>query len=153
MLTAQHAIWNIWIKMKNLTLQLVIFKHSTSKIKLSTICKVQLCPTLACRLKGNNSAMTYIFVVLDLLVYVCAWNVSKATPWRTNRNKKTAKVNIIARLFTLKKKYWSRFSILNQQKQYIYIIFRLPEAFSPTLFLWIWIKTKPKMFCSLHIHF
>lgn len=95
-----------------------MLSSSISEVKLSTISKVQLCSTLACRLKGNNSAMTYIFVVLDLLVYVCAWNVSKATPWRTNRNKKTGKVNTIARLFTLKKIYWPLFPILNQQKQY-----------------------------------
>lgn len=33
-----------------------------------------------CRLKGSNSAITYIFVVLDLPVDICARNVSKATP-------------------------------------------------------------------------
>lgn len=70
----------IWIKMKNLMLKVVIFEHSTSKFKLPTIYKAQLCLTLACRLKGNNSEITYIFVVLDLLVDVCARNVSKATP-------------------------------------------------------------------------
>lgn len=58
-----------------------------SKFKLCTICKAPPFLTLTCRLKENNSAMTYIFVVLDLLVDVCARNVSKASPWRTNRSK------------------------------------------------------------------
>lgn len=66
----------IWMKM----LKFVIFEDLTSKFKLCTICKAQPFLTLTSRLKGKNSAITYIFVVLDLLVDVCARNVSKASP-------------------------------------------------------------------------
>lgn len=82
----------IWMKMM---LKFVIFEDSTSKLKLCTICKAQSFLTLTCRLKESNSATTYIFVVLDLLVDVCARNISKASPWRTNRNKNTVKVNVM----------------------------------------------------------
>lgn len=87
-----YGWWTIWMKMM---LKFVIFEDPTSKFKLCTICKEQPFLTLMCRLKENNSAITYIFVVLDLLVDVCARNVSKASPWRTNRNKNTVKVNVI----------------------------------------------------------
>lgn len=66
-----------WMKR---VLKFVIFEDPPSKFKLCTVCKAPPFFTLTCRLKENNSTMTYIFVVLDLLVDVCARNVSKASP-------------------------------------------------------------------------